>query len=176
MQLKINLATRTYVDTGKANGALAIACFFLFLGLFFSIKAIATNAGEMKLVQQNVATLEQKEKGKVGEKEYQALLARIGAANTIIARKSYNWLQLLDRLETVVPDGVAMTSIQPDPKGRELKLAGVARNFADMRRFMENLEETQFFTDVYLLSNSESKVGASQKGMSFTITCKVSGK
>ncbi len=176
MQLKINLATRTYVDSAKVNGALAVVGFLLVLGLFFNIKTIATNAGEMKRIRQEVTILEEKEKGKVGEKEYQALLARIGVANAIIARKSYNWLQLLDRLETIVPDGIAMTSIQPDPKGGELKLTGVGRNFADMRRFMENLEATKFFTDVYLLSNSESKVGSSQKGMSFSISCKVADK
>jgi type IV pilus assembly protein PilN len=117
--------------------------------------------------------LEGKGRGRVGEKEYQNLLARIRFANAVIAQKSFNWLQLLDRLESVVPDGVAMTSIEPDLKGGGVKLAGVARSFAELRRFAENLEGSKFFTEVYLLGNAERKISESQKGMNFTITCKV---
>ncbi len=175
MDFKLNLATRTYVDTAKVNGSVACICFLLFLGLFFNIKAVATNAGALKSAEQEMAIMEQSGRGRVGEKEYQALLTRIGAANAIIARKSYNWLLLLDRLEIVVPDGIAMTSIQPDTGGG-VRLTGVGKSFAALRHLVERLEETNYFSDVYLLSNTESKVGTSQKGMSFSISCKVSGK
>jgi type IV pilus assembly protein PilN len=175
MRLKINLATRTYIDAHRLNAAVAAIVVLLLLGLFFSVRAVATTGGEIRLAGTELALLQGKGtgKGKVEEKEYQALLARIGAANAIIARKSYDWLQLLDRLEGVVPDGVAMTAIEPEPKGNSLKLTGVARSFAELRRFMETLEDARFLTDVYLNANAETKVGESQRGMTFSITCRV---
>ena len=175
MRLKINLATRTYIDATRFNTGVGVIVILLLLGLFFSVRAIAITAGEMKQVRDELALLQGKQsgKGKVEEKDYQALLARIGSANAIIARKTYNWLQLFDNLEGVVPDGVAMTAIEPDQKGSGLRLAGVARSFTELRRFMEALEDARFLSDVYLNANAETKVGENQRGMTFTITCKV---
>ncbi len=173
MRLKINLATRTYIDATRLNVTMGVIAVLLLLGAFLSIRAIATTAGENRLVRDELTTLQGKGKGKVGEKDYQALLTKIRAANAIIARKSYDWLQLLDRLEGVVPDGVAMTALEPEPKGNGLKLSGVARSFGELRRFMESLEDAKFLTDVYLNANTETKVGQSQRGIGFTITCKV---
>lgn len=173
MRLKINLATRTYIDSTRLNVAVSFIVVLLLLALFFAIRAVATSAGEIRLARNELAKLEGKGKGKVGEKEYQDLLARIGVANAIIARKSYDWLRLLDNLEGAVPDGVAMTALEPEPGGNGLRLSGVARSFTELRRFMESLEEAKFLSDVYLNANAETKVGESQRGMTFSITCKV---
>ena len=175
MRLKINLATRTYIDSTRLNVAVSFIVVLLLLALFFAIRAVATSAGEIRLARNELAKLEGKGKGKgkVGEKEYQDLLVRIGVANAIIARKSYDWLRLLDNLEGAVPDGVAMTALEPEPGGNGLRLSGVARSFTELRRFMESLEEAKFLSDVYLNANAETKVGESQRGMTFSITCKV---
>jgi type IV pilus assembly protein PilN len=109
----------------------------------------------------------------VSEKEYHALLDRIGFDNTVIEKKMYNWVDLLDKLEQVVPDGIAISSIAPDPKSHELKLAGVARGFNDLRIFMEHLEDSRSLTDVYLLNQGESKLGDAAQGINFNLTCKV---
>ena len=175
MRLKINLATRTYIDSARLNVVVGVIIAFLVLALIFTVRTVATTAGEIQLTSSELALLQGKGsgKGKVEEKEYQSLLAKVSAANTIIARKTYNWLQLLDNLEGVVPDGVAMTAIEPEQKGNGLRLSGVARSFAELRRFMETLEDARFVTDVYLNANAETKVGESQRGMTFAITCKV---
>ena len=48
-----------------------------------------------------------------------------------------------------------VTSLEPSLKEGKLKVSGVARNFQTMRKFLENLEDSKFFTDIYLLSQSE---------------------
>jgi type IV pilus assembly protein PilN len=152
MQFRVNLATRQYINTRQLNLGIGIL-FILLVGLsLLAVRAVATNKGEIERVSGEIARLD-KARGAVTavpEKEYQAILERIQFANRIIANKSYNWLLLLGRLEDVVPDNVVLTSIEPDPKGGSLKLTGTARNFSNLRRFMENLEESEFFTESYL--------------------------
>ena len=176
MRQKINLATRIYVDNRRVNLAMVLTCGILLLCLAFSVSNILANNQEMEKVARETASLEGKSRGNVGEKEYQGLLAKVGAANAIIAAKTYNWLTLLDKLEVVVPDGVALTAIQPELKTESLKLSGVASNFLALRRFVENLEDAHSFTEVYLLGQNDTKVGATQSGIMFTITCRVTGK
>jgi type IV pilus assembly protein PilN len=179
MQLNINLATRHYINTRQLNLALSLIIALLLLWIFISVKDIAYNSGEMKRLAADTGALDAKfktlSKG-VSEAEYNKLLSRISFANAVIERKSVNWLSLLDRLESVVPDGIAISTLEPDAKKETLKLAGVARNFSNVRQFMENLEGSHFFTDVFLISQAEVKFGQSQKGISFSITCKVDYK
>jgi type IV pilus assembly protein PilN len=112
----------------------------------------------------------------VSGKEYSAVLAKIEFANSVIERKSFNWLALLDRLEMVVPDGVAISSVEPDAKSQTLKLSGVGRNFRKLRTLMENLEDSKYFTEVYLLNQGNAKLGDNTQGVTFSLTCKASIK
>lgn len=178
MLFKINLATRQYINTRQLNLGIGALFILLICLLLLAIRAVATNSGEMERISRELAQLQQTlgTAKAVPDKEYQALLARIQFANGIIATKSYNWLLLLDRLEDVVPDNMALAAIEPDIKEGGLKLGGAARSFSNLRRFMENLEASKFFSDIYLTSQAETKVSEKQKGINFTITCKVAFK
>ncbi len=94
----------------------------------------------------------------------------------MIEQKSFDWLMLLDRLESVVPDGIAITAIEPSIKDGGLKLGGVAKGFGNIRKLVENLEDSKFFTDVYLVNQSEMQVSQAEKGLAFNISCKVAYK
>jgi type IV pilus assembly protein PilN len=174
MQLKINLATKSYINTQQLNFFIAAAVALLVFLLFLNIRDVATTAGETKRVAKEIALLAGKSAGEKGvsEQEYQALLSRIRFANAIIEKKTFNWLTLLDRLESTVPDGIALTAIEPVQKESALKLTGSARNFSSLRSFMENLENSKSFTDIFLVSQAETKVGTTQRGITFNISCK----
>lgn len=175
MRLTINLATRVYVNVKRLNIFIAVALAGLTLLLLFNIRAVATGVGEMKRLQNETSAREvtaKSAKNAVSDQAYQALLARIKFANGIIAKRTFNWLLLFDQLESVVPDGLSLTSIERDPKGGGLKLAGLTKNFSHLRKFMENLEGSRFFTEVYLVSQSEKQAVSNQQGIDFIITCK----
>ena len=179
MLFKINLATKIYINTRLLKLCSMAAIFLLISFLFLNVTNIAAKAGEMKSLANRLAAMDNKIKGvnkDVSEKEYTALLARINFANAIIEKKMYNWLELLDRLEIVVPEGVAISSLEPDAKSRVLKLAGIARNFKNLRIFMERLEDSGYFTDLYLMNQGDVKLGDSTQAISFNLTCTVSKK
>lgn len=176
MELKINLATRYFVDARKFS-VLAVSCLVpLLLVLWYLVAAVASNAGREKRLTADIAAFQARFSASahgVPEKEYDALLKRISAANGLIRRKSFDWLVLLDRLEAAVPNGVALSSVDPNLADGSLKISGMTREFRGLRELVENLESTPQVSDVFLQSQSETAVGAAQKGISFTVICKV---
>lgn len=176
MRISVNLATRYYYDNAKINIAMAVAGALLLLVLVILIGVAAANFGEINRLKKEQAELDARQKksgGTVSEKDYKALLPRIGEANAIIGKKAVNWLELLNRLEEVVPDGVAITSIDPDQKAQELKIGGAARNFASLRLLLENMERSPDFPDALLLNQKELKVRDKQQGISFEISSRL---
>jgi type IV pilus assembly protein PilN len=176
MRLTINLATRIYLNMRRLNLIVAAALAVLGILLLLNLYLIVTGVRDKERLKGEIAQLEGKEKSEksaeIPEKDYQALIGRIRFANGIIERKTLDWLSLLDKLEGVVPEGVAITSVQPSPKEGNLKLSGVARNFGALRKFVETLEESGEFTGVYLLSHSEVEGPQGEKGTGFNISCK----
>lgn len=176
MDLKINLSTRYFVDTRTLNAALAAAVALLVLLTFFSVKGLASNAGHAKQLEGELAKLQarfaESAKG-VTEQEYKDVTKKIAVANGILEKRGLNWLLLLDRLESVVPDGVALSAIEPKLKEGTLTLSGSAKEFRNLRALVENLEAEPRFSDVFLQDQSEIKQGENQRGVGFTVTCKV---
>jgi type IV pilus assembly protein PilN len=176
MKFDANLATKIYLNTRLLKFYLIAAVLLLVVISFINISNIAGRAGEAKRLTAEIAALEGKHKASgngVTEKEYHALIEHIRFANEIIDKKTYNWLSLLNSIELVVPDGIAITSIEPDTKGKSLKLPGTARSFNHLRVFIERLEDSKFFTDVYLTSHS---ISTESKDITFVLTCKVTDK
>ncbi len=175
MQFKINLATRTYINKKKLDTALTAAMIILLFLLLVQAKISVYNAGEMSRLNSMQTSEEAQSKKKrldFSESDYKKLLADIKFANGIIERKAFDWLGPLNRLESVVPEGVTLTSLEPNSKERNLKISGIALNFGNIRHFMENLEGSNSFSDVYLEKHDESKSLDSRKTISFAITCK----
>lgn len=176
MDLRINLSTRYFFDTRKLNLALAAVIAILALVMFFNVKGLATDAGHAKRLEGEMAKFQARfatsAKG-ISEEQYQGLMKKISAANAILAKRGLNWLLLLDRLEAVVPDGVAISAIEPKLNDGTLTLSGSAKGFSNLRALVENLEGQQGVSDVFLLNQTEIRQGTEQKGIGFTVTCKV---
>ena len=176
MRLTINLATRRFINLRQLNAILL--AFFLAAGALALYQAgeFTKNAAELTRIRsliQGTGTLEGG--ARISDAQLKAQETRIRFANQAIQKKTVNWLNLLDRLEEVVPDGVTLTLIEPDSE-KPLKLAGAARSFANLRVLMENMERSKNFSEVYLLSQKEAKVGLTQEGITFEISCKVALK
>jgi type IV pilus assembly protein PilN len=179
MEFKINLATRVYLNTRLLALCVGAAVVILLSLLTVNCITVARNIAETKTLNSQLTVMDEKfsNAGKgVSEQQYRDLLVRINFANGIIEKKAYNWQLLLDKLELVVPDGVAVSTIMPDAKTGVLKLTGVARAFGNLRTFMERLEESEFFTDVYLVSHGETKLTDKSTAVNYDITCKVTIK
>ncbi|MBJ6726331.1 PilN domain-containing protein [Geomesophilobacter sediminis] len=174
MKLRINLATRRYIDHRMVNGILGGAFLVCLLLLAFQLNRTAYLAGEVRRARGEAAALAKTGKVEVvNESQYRVVKARIAFANTVLERKGLNWLGLLDALEATVPEGVALNRIEPNPHDNLIKIGGAARNFTNLRQLMENMEHSPYFSEVYILSQSEAKVGLTQQGILFGLSTRV---
>lgn len=176
MRFEINLATRTYLDQRLVSRVGSILILVLIAFGAWNAMRMTWNLGERKRLEAEIAVFDgrlDKRPAGVQEKEATRQQDRIRLYNEIIARKCYNWLVLLDRIEEVTPDGVALTLLTPDMKTGEVKLQANAGSFAQVRTYMERLEESKNFSNIMLQSHREVMSGATGRGVQFAITARV---
>lgn len=174
MRLDLNLATRFYLDKKQVNGVFTIVFTILLVVLASSVALISTSAGKIQKTKGEIASLDRRISGTaavVSDKELKEVLDQVKTVNGIIDRKVLNWNGLLNRLELIVPEGVAVTALEPEVSTGKLKMSFVAKNFPLLRKTLEGLEESKFFTDVFLNSQSEVSFSETQKGLAFSVIC-----
>lgn len=175
MYFSINLATRTYLDRRLVNRVSAGIGAVLFILLAWNISRIAWHLGELRRLRADITAYESRLDSRpngVSEKDYTGLLANIGFYNEVIARKSFNWMGLLEQLELATPEGIALSAVAPDKKIGDIKIEGRAKNFSQIKVYLNKLEDSKVFTSIFLLSHSDVAVGEREKGVQFSISCK----
>jgi Tfp pilus assembly protein PilN len=175
MRFTINISTRTHIDRKMVNRAGYAVLALLLVLLTWNIIRTSWSLGELRRLQADNISYEQRLNSRpsgVSEKDFTRLLADIKFYNEMIGRKSYNWLGLLEQLELATPDGIALTALAPDRKSGDMKIEGHARNFAQIRSYIDKLEDSKAYTSILLLSHSNVAVGEKEKGVHFAISCK----
>jgi type IV pilus assembly protein PilN len=175
MYFSINLATRTYLDRRLVNRVGAALFLLLFLVLAWNMYRAAWGYGELRRLKDDVTSYEARLNSRpngVSEKEYTQLLGTIGFYNEIIARKSFNWMGLLEQLENATPEGIALSVVSPDRKSGEIKIEGRAKSFTQLKSYLDKLEDSKYFSSILLLSHANIAVGERTKGVQFSLSCK----
>jgi type IV pilus assembly protein PilN len=179
MRFTINLATKTYVDQRLVSKVCYAAIALFVLVLSWNAFVAFSNLGELNRLKADIATYEGRLNSRpkdIPEREYTRLLAEIVFFNGVIERKAFNWLGLLEQMEDVTPEGIALTSLAPDMKTGDVKIEGRAHSFANLRSYMEKLDDSRGFTKVLLLSNSDVAINDKARGVLFTISCRMALK
>jgi type IV pilus assembly protein PilN len=171
MRITLNLASRPFADLGPAikrlriaMGALALVAIGLWTGLhLFHERAEEARASEHSL-DASLARLNQERQGYYAlmqRPDNAKLLEQTAVLNQLFERKSFSWTLAMESLETVLPGGVQVTRIEPEP-GKDghillhLQVVGprdkdvdLVRNLETSRRFVlprivgESAAETQ---------------------------------
>jgi type IV pilus assembly protein PilN len=158
MRIRLNLASRPYSDLGPAlkrlriaMGALALLCGLLVLGLYaFHERAVTARAREHAL-DGRIAAIERERQGyqaMMSQPDNALLLKQAATLNTLFDEKAFSWTLAMEDLETVLPGGVQVTTLEPQrakdghitlrlrvagPRDRAVELV---RNLEHSRRFL----------------------------------------
>ena len=174
--LEINLATRVYVDNRKVSIVIwslgTLCALFLLANIWLSYVQFMDLKQTKSDIDAGLANLNRGRK-QISDKDFQLMQEQIKFANGVLMRKSHNWLQMLDRFEQVVPDGVMISAIEPDKATNTLRISGLARDFGKVRAMYEVMGGGPLFKDVFLTSQTRLKVTEQQQGVSFSMTAKV---
>jgi type IV pilus assembly protein PilN len=158
MRVTLNLATRPFADLGPAIKRLRIGMgvlAFLSILLGFGLHAIHQKAEVARAnahsLDVKIARISQEEEGYKALMKQPAnaeLLQQAAVLNRIIDAKAFSWTLAMEDLETVLPGGVQVTSLEParqkdghitltlrvsGPRNRAIDLV---RNLEHSRRFM----------------------------------------
>jgi type IV pilus assembly protein PilN len=176
MRITLNLATRPYADIGPAikrlrigMAALAGLCLLFLLGLhLFDRQAMASRAQEHSL-DGRIARVQFERSAAVAmmhRPENARVLMQAEALNRLFDEKAFSWTLAMEAMETVLPAGVQVTSIEPirATDGHitvHVRVVG-PRDHAD--DLVANLEKSRRFLDPRIVGeNAESSNNPSQR-------------
>lgn len=179
MRIGINLASRPYADLGPAihrlrvgMGVVTVLCLAMLLGLHaMHKKAEVARAREHSLDGQ-LARVGNERQGYIAmmrEPNNARLLEQTDRLNQIFDEKAFSWTLAMENLETVLPGGVQVTTLEPirDKNGQitlHLRVVGPQNLAVDMVR---NLEHSRRFLQPRIVgenaADTESNGGATQR-------------
>lgn len=125
MRISVNLATRPFVELRPfflrlriVMGVLAVLGVGAVVATHVMQKKLDIAAAQLNAVHVKVVAAQQEKQGnerRMREPANAAVLARAHFLNALFLRKSFSWTAVMMDLETVLPNGVQVTSIEPEP-------------------------------------------------------------
>lgn len=168
--LRTNLATRPFYDVRRVQAvvglvAILVAAFTLFNAwqLFSLTRRDASLASSIRQSDATASSLRQdaaRARASIDRARLDAVLEASHEANSLIDRRVFSWTGLLNQLETTLPGGVRIRSIRPvtGPVMR-IELVVLAQRAEDIEAFVENLQGTGAFQDVFTRSENTQEDG-----------------
>ena len=179
MKITVNLATRPFIELRPIF--LRLRIFMAVLGVVVVGALVANHIlqrrldvaeGRINAVHaQVVATQDEKRRNeqRMREPENAAVLARAHFLNALFLRKSFSWTAIMMDLETVLPTGVQVTSIEPEPTSDgdvmiRLRVSGDRDRAVQLVR---NLERSKRFLAPRLTGEATQAKEAGSQGNNF---------
>ena len=176
MRITLNLASRPFADLGPAikrlriaMGVLAVAAIGLGFGLHaFDRKAEEARARDHSLDGQ-IARVTQERQGyqsMMSQPANAQLLDQVGALNRLFDEKAFSWTLAMEDLETVLPGGVQVSTIEP-VRAKDGHITLRLRVIGPRDRAVElvrNLEHSKHFLMPRIVGeNAESNGGPAER-------------
>jgi type IV pilus assembly protein PilN len=176
MRITLNLASRPFADLGPAIKRLRIAMGLLALlaiGLGFGLHAFDRKAAEARerdhSLDGQIARINQEQQGYrslMAKPANAQLLDQVGALNRLFDEKAFSWTLAMEDLETVLPGGVQVSTIEP-VRAKDghitlrLRVIGPRDRAVDLVR---NLEHSKRFLMPRIIGeNAESNGGPGER-------------
>lgn len=164
MEIKLNLASKLYLDRQRIRFWLIFSCAFLVLLLGLNSLYGYQNWRQLSLLDGRFQELE----GQVSDgggastdytpEKYAAIKSEVVLENEIVAADQFHWTTLLSKFEQLLPADVSIRTIQPDFNEHSVLLACIGRDISAMTRFVDNLLTSEDLNQAYLQRHSEIEV------------------
>jgi type IV pilus assembly protein PilN len=172
MRIAINLATRPFTDLGPilkrlrvAMAVFAVVSIGLGLGLYLLHQRAEEARSRNHSLDGDIARITQERQryqSLMREPDNAQVLNEAGYLNTLFDQKAFSWTLAMEDLETVLPGGVQVTTLEPirDKEGRiTLRLRVVGPRDKDIE-LAQNLEHSRHFLRPTIIGESSESNGA----------------
>ncbi len=163
MLIKVNLSTKPFYNrlliASIYIGLIAATLLFSVYNGYHSFSYIAkSKALKSKIAQHNSEIKKAEMKldrilRQIKRKKQKKQEAEIVFINTIIDRRTFSWCEMLSIFEKLLPPKVMMLSISPkmEVEGIIIELSIASDHYAELLKFINNLEKSPHFSDVFPL-------------------------
>lgn len=166
MKIALNLATRPFADQGPAIRKLRIAMAALAvvgIALGVALHRVDTSAAEARArdaaLEAKIGQVQQERQGYealMRQPANAAVLSQVKYLNALFDEKAFSWTLAMEDLETVLPGGVQVTSIEPNREKDghillRLRVQGPRDKSVDLVR---NLEHSRHFLEPRIVGES----------------------
>ena len=179
MKITVNLATRPFIELRPIF--LRLRIFMAVLGVVALAALVASHVMQKRLdvaqaqinaVHAKVAAAQDEKRRneqKMRQPENAAVLARAHFLNALFLRKSFSWTAIMMDLETVLPAGVQVTSIEPEPTsdGEVMIRLRVSGDRDRAVQLVRNLERSKRFLAPRLTGEAAQAKEAGSQGNNF---------
>ncbi len=177
MRISLNLATKPYADVGPqlqklriAMAALAVAAIGLGFGVHALDEKAQTARDRERGMETRIARVSQERQGyqaMMRRPENAAVLTQAENLNALFDEKAFSWTLAMEDLETVLPGGVQVTTLEPtrDKDGHitlHLRVLGPRDRAIQM---VENLEHSRRFLSPRIVGETSEATGGPNQRM-----------
>ena len=173
--LRTNLSTRPFYNERSIHAGLGLVSVIVVGLTIFNLAQIVVLKRKQSDLDTRATTAENRAhellthantvRRGLNPKDLEAVSTAAREANTLIGQRLFSWTDLLNRLETTLPDDVRITSMRPtiDRDGNVvISMTVVGRRVEDIDRFMENLEGTGAFSGLFPRDETSTDDGLRQ--------------
>jgi len=159
--LRTNLSTRPFYNERAVHALLTIAGMLVLVLTVFNVYEIVALSNEQSELGSRASASETRARELrahatqirqgLDPKQLDAISGEAHEANAIIGQRLFSWTELLNRLETTLPEDVRITAMRPRVESDgsiTIQMNVNGRRFEEINRFLENLEATGAFSDM----------------------------
>lgn len=177
MKLSLNLASKRYLNRRALNLGFGLVALILVIVLILQAQGYLRDRRLMATYQAHLGDLRTQLRGKLPERMNPETLTEQSIAyeqaKSLLKRDAFQWTVLFDRMESLLPEGVILTSFNPDYAENSLKINGIARDLARLQELIDRLYDDDF-TQVYLNNQAEASIederGNKRRVLSFSFS------
>jgi Tfp pilus assembly protein PilN len=176
MEFCLNLASRVYLDRRSVRRWLLLIGGLLGVLLAVNLLYGYRNLQQLRLVDAQLAELDSKlaaQRGRVpstySPERFSEVMGQIAVANQIIDADQFRWTAMLGRLEELLPDKVAIRSLQPNFADRSLQVSAVARDVEAMTKLLDALLGSADLSQAYLLNQALAEQADGEPVVQFSV-------
>jgi type IV pilus assembly protein PilN len=176
MRISVNLATRPFADMGPLRrrlrigiGALALIAIALGVNLYFTHNQAEAARSRERTLDNSIAKINQERQNyqvMVQQPANADVLDQVAALNKLIDTKAFSWTLAMEDLETVLPGGVQVTTLEPtvDKKDGHITLhMRVAGQHDKAIELVSNLEHSKRFLLPRIMGENSESAGSAQQ-------------
>lgn len=181
MKLTLNLASKKHLDRQTVYVAYGVILAFLGMLLLLNLNTVIRGQMQVSTLRGHLSKLED-DAGKgakgalaVSPARMQQTQDEVAFANELLEKDSFRWTEMLNHLEEVVRRGISIRSISPDYKEGGLKVSGLARDGKTLRQFIDRIEASDHFAEVFLFRQANVEVDyrkRKRRAVSFSLELK----